>query len=120
MGPSSRFRGGKGARDIEVHTLDSKHGTNVTKILSGRRFRASTMKVDAPLVMEKVPELAGPRVVSPVVRSLTKMVKKHIPMDPDRLHQSATLQILHGGAGRVTQICAKMGVWAYVPSSHRW
>ena len=70
--------------------MDNKHSTNVTGISSAWRSRASTVKVDAPLVMERVPASVGLGVVSPAMRSLTKTVEKHYPPPANCSHQSAT------------------------------
>ena len=70
--------------------LDSKRGTNAAGISSSRRSRASTSKVEAPSVTERVLASAGPGVDSPAARSTTKTVEKRCPPLADCSHQSAT------------------------------
>ena len=86
----SPSRGGEGPWDSKAHALDSKCGTNAIGISSAWRSGASIVKVDAPSVTKRVPALAGPGVVSPAMRFLTKTVEKHCPLDAYRSHQSAT------------------------------
>ena len=103
---------GEGAREDEAPALDNKRGTNVAGILSLRRSRASTTKVDAPSVTERVPASAWPGVVSPAARSSTKMVEKRCPPPAERSHQNATSPLWKGGAGHTAQKCPKLGTKA--------
>ena len=80
-----------------MRALGSKRGTNAAGISSRRRSRASTAKVDAPSVMERVPSSAGSGVVSPAARSSTKMVEKRSPPPAEGSHQSATSPLCKGG-----------------------